>query len=258
MKKGQFVRIYLDGALVGQTTALFHNTADGTSNLYFGKRGDGQYFTGTLDEVAIYNRALTHEEIRAIHENGTAGRCLRPAAAPYAIRVERTGHGTVWSDIAGVNCGGDCVGFYPAHTPELPSQVTLTATPRPQTAFVTWTGDCAFAASNPTCTLTMTRDMNVGARFTSNFPPWANYQTVTTTQGTAVNITLTGGDPEGQPITFAVVSQPANGVLSGAPPNLTYTPNAGFTGTDSFTFSTHDGFFSSGPATVTIVVNPGP
>src|SRR5207302_1799503 len=47
----------------------------------------------------------------------------------------------------------------------------------------------------------------------------------------------------------------AHGSLSGTAPNLTYTPNAGFVGTDSFTFTVTDSYgLASSPATVKITV----
>ena len=52
------------------------------------------------------------------------------------------------------------------------------------------------------------------------------------------------------------LTQPANGTLSGTEPNLTYTPDPGFSGTDSFTYSVTDGTMTSKTATVKIVVIP--
>ena len=48
---------------------------------------------------------------------------------------------------------------------------------------------------------------------------------------------------------------PANGVLSGTAPNLTYTPNPGFTGTDSFSYKVNDGQVDSPAVSVSVVVN---
>ena len=47
---------------------------------------------------------------------------------------------------------------------------------------------------------------------------------------------------------------PVSVPLSGTAPNLTYTPDLGFTGADSFTFLTNDGMANSEAATVTINV----
>ena len=46
------------------------------------------------------------------------------------------------------------------------------------------------------------------------------------------------------------------GTLSGEAPELTYTPNPGFTGSDSFQFQVKDAQLFSEPATVSISVNP--
>jgi large repetitive protein len=89
-----------------------------------------------------------------------------------------------------------------------------------------------------------------------NDSPTANDQSVTTRQDQPKAIVLTGSDIEGSPLTFSIASNPANGSLSGTPPNVTYTANGGFEGTDSFTFRANDGTANSTPATVTITVGP--
>jgi Bacterial Ig domain/Dockerin type I domain len=88
--------------------------------------------------------------------------------------------------------------------------------------------------------------------------PTANAQSVSVGFNTAKAITLTGSDPDAPPLslTFAA-STAAHGVLTGLAPNLTYTPNAGFHGADSFTFTASNGFNTSAPATVTINVAAG-
>jgi VCBS repeat-containing protein len=88
-----------------------------------------------------------------------------------------------------------------------------------------------------------------------NNPPVADDLTVTTDEDTAAAITLTGSDPDGDPLTFSVVAGPSNGTLSGTPPDLTYTPNLNYNGPDSFTYRANDGQADSNTATVTIVVN---
>ncbi len=87
-----------------------------------------------------------------------------------------------------------------------------------------------------------------------NDPPVANSQSVSVAEDGSTPVTLTGSDPDNDPITFSVVSGPANGALSGAAPNLTYTPDADYNGADSFTFVTNDGLENSAPATVSITV----
>lgn len=86
-----------------------------------------------------------------------------------------------------------------------------------------------------------------------NTPPVAN-DTLVDLPGAIKPIILTGSDSDGDSLTYVVVTQPANGTLSGTPPNLSYRPNADFVGDDTFTFKVNDGTEDSAPATVTIRV----
>jgi predicted phosphodiesterase len=91
---------------------------------------------------------------------------------------------------------------------------------------------------------------------TVNNPPVADSQLVETAEDTSVAITLTGSDPDGDPLTYILVTDPCHGSLSGTAPNLTYTPNSNFNGSDSFTFKVNDGELDSDTATVSITVTP--
>ncbi len=91
-----------------------------------------------------------------------------------------------------------------------------------------------------------------------NSPPVADDQAVSTPKDTPVAITLTASDANGDALTFAIVTGPTDGALSGTAPNVTYTPNAGFIGTDSFSFKANDGTVDSNIATVTIEVTAVP
>ena len=72
----------------------------------------------------------------------------------------------------------------------------------------------------------------------------------------ATAVTLTGSDPDSDPLTYNVATGPAHGALTGTAPNLTYTPAPDFNGGDSFTFTVNDGTVDSAPATVSITVTP--
>lgn len=93
------------------------------------------------------------------------------------------------------------------------------------------------------------------AEASSNQMPIADDLTATTNEDTPVTIMLTGSDADGNSLTFTVVDGPANGSLSGTAPNLTYTPNSGYSGTDSFSFKANDGQVDSMLGTATITIN---
>ena len=72
---------------------------------------------------------------------------------------------------------------------------------------------------------------------------------------TAVNkVTLAGTDPDGDALTFTVVSGPKNGAVVGTGKDQAYVPTVGFKGADSFTFKVGDGKLESAVATVDIDV----
>lgn len=103
----------------------------------------------------------------------------------------------------------------------------------------------------------------------SNSAPVALNQTVATTQNVALALNLYGSDIDGcsaQSFTYTV-DGPANGGLSSSSGvascldgklnfGITYTPKAGFTGTDSFNFRFSDGLVNSNTATVSVTVKP--
>ena len=94
-----------------------------------------------------------------------------------------------------------------------------------------------------------------------NDAPTANSQSVSTNSNTPVSITLTGNDLETADLVFAVTVSPTHGSLSGTGANLTYTPNANYSGPDSFQFTVRDAgdgsaaALTSAAATVSITVN---
>ena len=54
-------------------------------------------------------------------------------------------------------------------------------------------------------------------------PPVANTQSRTTPTSAPLAVTLTASDGDGDPLTFAIVTGPSHGTLSGLAPNVTYT-----------------------------------
>ncbi len=119
-----------------------------------------------------------------------------------------------------------------------------------------------FPRQNTTYTLTTTNAF--GARtaqvtvLVNQGIPVADNQSVSVVLNTPTPITLTGSDPQGSNVTYAVVSAPWHGTLAGVPPLLTYTPSTSFIGNDQFTFKVNDGEFDSPPATVSIQVQAPP
>ncbi|HET9478033.1 MAG TPA: DNA/RNA non-specific endonuclease, partial [Pyrinomonadaceae bacterium] len=96
-----------------------------------------------------------------------------------------------------------------------------------------------------------------------NDVPVADSQSVTTNSNTPVSITLTGSDFEtaAGALIFEVTAGPTHGTLSGSGAMLNYSPNADYSGLDSFKFTVRDtgdgsaAAVTSAEATVSITVN---
>lgn len=73
-----------------------------------------------------------------------------------------------------------------------------------------------------------------------------------THKSTSFELSLQGNDPEGDSLTWTVVSPPSQGSLTGTPPNLVYQPLADYVGDDVFTYLCNDGASDSNLATVAI------
>jgi predicted outer membrane repeat protein/VCBS repeat-containing protein len=76
-----------------------------------------------------------------------------------------------------------------------------------------------------------------------------------TNEDTAVSFALTGLGGASS-LSYEVLTSPTHGTLSGTAPALTYTPNADYHGTDSFTFRVTDGAQTSAVATIDLTVDP--
>jgi VCBS repeat-containing protein len=93
-----------------------------------------------------------------------------------------------------------------------------------------------------------------------NTAPTARPDSYSTNEDTVLsaNVLSNDSDPDsGDTLTAVVVNVPTNGELDlNADGSFTYTPNADFNGTDSFTYRASDGSADSNVATVTITVTP--
>ncbi|MBN2270186.1 MAG: tandem-95 repeat protein [Sedimentisphaerales bacterium] len=91
-----------------------------------------------------------------------------------------------------------------------------------------------------------------------NDDPVAADDTAATDEDTPVTIDVLGNDTDvdGDPLSVISVTQPANGSVVNNGSDVSYTPNADFFGSDSFTYTAGDGNGGSALATVNVTVNP--
>jgi hypothetical protein len=127
---------------------------------------------------------------------------------------------------------------------------TVTFTPA-----TNFSGPASFQYTVSDGTDSATGTVNVTVR-AQNDPPVARDDAAATAFQTPVtiNVLANDSDPEGSALTVATFTQGASGGVARSGNSLVYTPNTGFSGTDSFTYTVSDGTATSNAATVTVTV----
>jgi uncharacterized repeat protein (TIGR01451 family) len=90
----------------------------------------------------------------------------------------------------------------------------------------------------------------------ANLPPVAQDDSAGAVQGSTVTVAVldNDSDDDGDPLTVSMVGNAAHGQVGADGVNVTYTPDAGFIGSDSFTYTISDGQGGNATATVTVMV----
>ncbi|MDF7808789.1 Ig-like domain-containing protein [Pontiellaceae bacterium B12219] len=241
------MNMYLNGALwqsgSGNTTPMNGVVA----NACFGSGEGTDYYEGTLDDVRIYNTVLSASEIAVLAET-------RPVADSDSISVNEDA--SVAITLSGSDADGNpgplayTVGAQPAYG-------TLSGT----VPNLTYTPDADFFGSdrfyffvNDGVTNSYAAEVSITVNGVQDMPE-ALPRSIVVSAGEPLGVTLSGTDVDGENLAYTVVTDPVNGMLSGTAPNLTYIPDPGFLGNDSFTFKVNDGLEDSAPAMVSVFVS---
>lgn len=94
----------------------------------------------------------------------------------------------------------------------------------------------------------------------ANKAPVANADSGSVVNNSTVTLSVLANDsdPEGDALGVTTVTQGTNGLVSFTKTGVTYKPNSGFVGTDTFTYTVSDSFGATAVATVTINVTAAP
>jgi hypothetical protein len=163
-------KMYLNGQQIASNATFISNTiVNATTQLSFGvdvnlygiapyTDSNSGYFAGKLDDIRIYNRALSEEEIQQLYAETDL----------HSLTLTKSGSGTgrVTSTPVGIDCGTSC-SSQTANFAQL-TQVTLTAQADAGSTFMGWSGGgCAGAGQ---CVVAMNSDTTVGAQFVGKGP----------------------------------------------------------------------------------------
>jgi len=100
-KAGTGTELFIDGVM--RDSDADRGDISNTEHVYIGCKSDKNFFNGLIDEVSIYNRALTADEIKTLYEGKKPALTLTKSASPstiqegetttISIRVENAGTG---------------------------------------------------------------------------------------------------------------------------------------------------------------------
>ncbi|OQX11637.1 MAG: hypothetical protein BWK80_44550 [Desulfobacteraceae bacterium IS3] len=89
-KSGDTKKVYINGQLVTNWTTIWTGNIKYNSNteLSIGRQPDlGRYFNGSVDDVRIYNRAISEAEIRQLYDSGSCA--YTQAQLDQAVKTEQ-------------------------------------------------------------------------------------------------------------------------------------------------------------------------
>ncbi|MBD3915928.1 ThuA domain-containing protein [Nocardioides hwasunensis] len=268
---GTTVKIYLNGALQATSNDVpvtIGEIAQGGTAANF--LGNGSWNdprpTEQQDDFRIYGYELSAADVLAIY-NGTSNAAPVGVADAYTtaegVALSVPAPGVLAND---TDAEGDTLTAGDVTQPGN-GEVALAAngsfTYTPVTGFsgtdtFTYRANDGTSKSAPT-TVTITVEK---AAAEPNAEPVAVDDAFTTVSGEPLTLAAPGvlgndTDADGDQLTATATSQPVNGsVVLRADGSFTYTPDAGFVGKDTFTYTASDGTDTSAPATVTITVKP--
>ena len=143
-------------------TPVSLTAAPDAGSTYTGWSGDCSG-TGACQVTMDAARSVTATFAAVPQEVTLSVSCLVTKGTSFGGACDIAGDGTaVTSADGGITCGADCTQAYTAGT-----TVTLSAVDGSTYSFDTWSGACAAQGSNPTCTLVLQEDTQVGAVFRS-------------------------------------------------------------------------------------------
>lgn len=88
--KNGVATLFLNGVVMAQSDIGSYRPQT-TYDLHFGTRPAGEgtehYYIGLMDEIALYNRALSRTEIQSLYEAGQSGKCTGKASAAQPVAI---------------------------------------------------------------------------------------------------------------------------------------------------------------------------
>ena len=179
---GTQLQIYLNGHLSNNKSGS-SNISSNTNNLKIGGPDGSAFYKGSIDEVRIWDRALTPQEVEAFYNGQNPVYTISVSTSPLDLTPPPTG-----------------AGEYP-----FGQNATVTAQPVYGYIFQNWTEGSNQVSTSPAYQFMVTEDRNLVAMFIPNSPPISEAGgPYTVDEGSSVTVDASGSsDPDGNTLTYA-------------------------------------------------------
>jgi YD repeat-containing protein len=267
---GSMVRIFLNGELDTEVAQIGTPFSGGLALQIGGIRnpvGGSSSFPGVIDELEIFNRALTPQEIAALFAAGSAGKCKAPApsnrtplitSAPVTVAIV----GQLYANNVEATDpdAGDVLAF---SLTTAPAGMTINAA----TGLITWTPTLAQVGSH-SVTVRVTDQggliadqpytITVSAPAPTNSPPTITSMAPTTaTAGTPYTYTATATDPDaGDVLAYSLPTAPTGMSINPTTGLITWTPTLAQIGDHGVTIRVTDSGGLTAEQGLSIAVSP--
>ncbi len=233
---GTYLDLYLDGELMGFTTRSFSGSTANTRGWDIGNfspetNASHEYdssFFGLIDEVQLFDRALSAEEVADIYAAGSEGVCI-PQLSQYSVTADTSGTGTgsVSSDPEGISYSYPDTNTGQADFDD-GSSITLTAK-ADLGSTTSWSGTCTTTGGTEggdgTATATCTFNSLKGARSATATFTLAQYTVTANAAGSGAG--GVSSNPVGINYTYPTFNSGNATFNHGSNVILTATANAG-------------------------------
>lgn len=261
---GTSIKIYIDGRLASTGGMATANYGTSTSPFRIGGGGildaSGNFFTGQIDDVRIYERALSAAEIGELAVGLVPNRV--PSFTAGSLVASATEDVPFIGQLAATDLDfGDTQGFLKVNGPSwlnVSATGVLSGTPSNSDVgsnnFTVRVTDAGGLSSEATLAVTVVNvnDAPVAANDGSAVSPFLTMAEDTTTP--AITVLANDSDVDGNPLTITAASSPDGSLVINAGTTLSFSPTANFNGNTTIAYSISDGQGGTASATVFVSV----
>lgn len=226
---GAQLRLYINGVLEASAPTAVPAVANGAALQFGGNSDHGIYFPGCIDDVRLYNAALSAVEVASLFASGTTN--TPPALQPIGSRTVGEGSNLTFT-VSALDADLPAQSLTFSLDPDPPAGASI----HPATGVFSWTPMeiqgpsvntiVVRVTDNGTPPLSATETITITVHEVNVPPTLPTVANRTVNEGTAVSFGLGAGDADlpAQPLTYTLAGGPAGASLNGSG-QFSWTPS---------------------------------